>query len=276
MKRYFSSLAKSGLVVLGVMLLQACQQFPDPKDYFPLEKGLKWHYRVSEQLVGQDSRDKEREHRFSIENLGEIALGGEFADQEVSIRRTSDDTEYYILKNDDGVYRIGKRTQVELKPRFDKEMRTILPIAAVQAAATGTPLTSTVVEEMGSENEAFAVKNKGLHWYLETQPYILHATSSHSLPDPKERRFNLAFDVISTTAEVRVPAGMFKNCIQLQGKGAISFYADPRIGYQEVIITQTEWYAPGVGLVKLVREEPLNLEIYKGGHIHFELTRFEQ
>ncbi len=275
MNDYLFYLLKAGLIVLGICALQACQQSPDSKDYFPLEKGLKWHYRVSEQRVGREWRDQEQEYPFSIENLGEIALGGEYADQDVSVRRTSDDTEYYILKNDDGVYRIGKRTQVELKPRFDPEMRTIIPIAAIQAAATGASLTSTAIEELGSENEAFAVKNRGLHWYLETQPYLLHATSSHSLPDPKERRFNLAFDVISTAAEVRVPAGTFKNCIQIQGKGAISFYADPRIGYQEVIITQTEWYAPGVGLVKLIREEPLHLEMYKGGRIYFELTRFE-
>ena len=53
-------------------------------------------------------------------------------------------------------------------------------------------------------------------------------------------------------------------------------YVDPRLGYQDILLTQKEWYAPGVGLVKLIREEPLDLPMFKGGSIMMELEKYER
>ncbi|MCU7946598.1 MAG: hypothetical protein KZQ72_08155, partial [Candidatus Thiodiazotropha sp. (ex Cardiolucina cf. quadrata)] len=40
---------------------------------------------------------------------------------------------------------------------------------------------------------------------------------------------------------------------------------------EEILINTTEWYAPGVGLVKLLREEPLDNDVFAGGHVLLEL-----
>ena len=51
--------------------------------------------------------------------------------------------------------------------------------------------------------------------------------------------------------------------------------ADARIGASEVPITQTEWYAPGVGLVLLEREEKLDTLQIVGGKVRMQLLSFE-
>lgn len=35
-------------------------------------------------------------------------------------------------------------------------------------------------------------------------------------------------------------------------------------GYRDIQIRTTEWHAPGIGLVKLVREEPLDTDVFQG------------
>jgi len=52
------------------------------------------------------------------------------------------------------------------------------------------------------------------------------------------------------------------------------FYADASAGYQEILINHSEWYAPGVGLVKLERDEPLDTSIMKGGKVTMVLSSF--
>ena len=64
--------------------------------------------------------------------------------------------------------------------------------------------------------------------------------------------------------------------LRVEGSAQLSLYSDARLGYQEIPIKTTEWYAPGVGLVKLVREEPLDTEVFEGGTITLALARFEE
>jgi hypothetical protein len=73
-----------------------------------------------------------------------------------------------------------------------------------------------------------------------------------------------------------VPAGRFEKCLRLEGTGLLHVLADARVGASEVPVTHTEWYAPGVGLVKLVRSETLDTQAIVGGTITMELTAFER
>ena len=49
-------------------------------------------------------------------------------------------------------------------------------------------------------------------------------------------------------------------------------YADPVVGWRELPLTTTEWYCAGVGLVKLVREEPAESTFLTGGTLTMELV----
>ncbi len=232
------------LILASLALLTACQPKIPADDYFPLHKGVTWHYQVDEDLT-----DKRSSRYFSIENLGTVSLSRKYENQTVSVRRTSDGTHYFILDAEDGRFRVAKQTVVELKPHFDQKERKILPH---QSDLT-----------IGSS------------WASEGRTYTLHSTPSYAVPDPDDIRFNMEYEITSVTDRVQVPAGEFKNCVRVEGRATFSLYVDPRLGYRDIHITQTEWYAPGVGLVKLLREEPLNLEIFKGGSIRFELVEFE-
>ncbi|MCP4595449.1 hypothetical protein [Neptuniibacter sp.] len=235
---------KSLLVLILLGALSACQSDIPENDYFPLHKGVVWHYEVTNQWADQVDIEQ-----FSITNLGPVQMSGDYADQPVSVRRSSDGTDYYILQDDTGSHRIGKRTVVELKPVIDKAERKILP--------------------------GYADLEEGRFWTLESQPFILRGTGFHSLPDPSLKKFTMTNEITEVDATVTVPAGTFSGCVVITGVGIISIYADPRLGYQDIEIVQTEWYAPGVGLVKLLREEPMDLPMFKGGTVSFELERFE-
>lgn len=235
---------KSGLSSLLLwpifLLLSSCSQTPDDSDYFPLQEGMRWEYRYQ-----IDSGDQLEEGHFSMQNLGKASLG----DLSATVRRTSDGTDYYVVQLDDGLYRYAQRTVVEIKPRMDEVPRMILPMLNTE--------------------------NKNRSWSSLTKAYTITRTGPNAeLASENDTRFNMVYEVAEQGVEVTVPAGTFKNCLLVLGRAKISIYADPRIGFVEVDITTREWYAPGVGLVRLVREEPLKTFIFSGGSYTFELADF--
>ncbi len=232
------------IMALCLVFLAGCDKQIPETDYFPLQEGLQWHYKVTTSLTGQRSSTKE----FQISNLGPASLKGEYEGEPVSIRHTSDGTDYYILQDDTGTYRIGKRTLIEYEPRFDESLVRVIP--------------------------NYEDLETGRNWSSETKPYLLYSTPGYATNDPKNQRLNMSYELAATDEKITVTAGTFDNCIRIEGSSEISLYADPRLGTKTISITQTEWYAPGVGLIKLIRKEPLDLNMFKGGQIVFELTDF--
>lgn len=227
------------LLLFCLPLLHACGK-PAADDYFPLDKGLRWEYQVSvEQPQRSDSR------QLIIENVGEATLKGTSA----SIRRTSDGTDYYIARKDDGLYRIAKRTLVELTPQPDEPPRMVLPLPTAQS--------------------------KGKTWSSITMPYLIERVyeGGHNLY-ANGLRFPMTYTVEGVDERVDVPAGSFSHCVLVEGQAELTLYADPRKGDSQIQITTREWYAPGIGLVKLERDEPLDTDVYKGGKMTLDLTKF--
>jgi len=52
-------------------------------------------------------------------------------------------------------------------------------------------------------------------------------------------------------------------------------FADPVVGWRDLPLTTTEWYCKGVGLVRVVREEPAASTFLSGGTLTMELTSWE-
>lgn len=226
-------------ILLCLPLLHACGK-PAADDYFPLGEGLRWEYRVS---VEQPHRSEIRP--FSIENVGETTFKG----AAVRIRRSSDGTDYYISHQDDGLYRIAKRTLVELAPQPDAPPRMVLPLPTAQS--------------------------KGKTWSSVTMPYLIERVyeGGHNLY-ASGLRFPMTYTVVGLDESVEVPAGSFSHCVLVEGQAELTLYADPRTGDSHIQVTTREWYAPGVGLVKLERDEPLDTDVYKGGKMTLELMKF--
>ena len=226
--------------LLLCLILQACDK-PASDDYFPLNKGLHWEYQLTiEHPQRLDTRT------LIIETQGQTTL----KEQAVSVRTTSDGTDYYIARQADGFYRLAKRTLVESQPQLDSTPRMVLPLPIAQA--------------------------KGKTWSAISQPYLIERVfEGQDVMTADALQFPMTYSVLSLDETVELPAGTFNHCVLVEGQTDLSLYADARTGNSIVPITTREWYAPGVGLVKLEREEPLDTDVYKGGKIVMELVRFE-
>ncbi|MEQ9108910.1 MAG: hypothetical protein RLO04_15710 [Limnobacter sp.] len=212
-------------------------------DYFPLEAGMQWQYSLN--YVKSDGKNNTQ---LGIRTIGESAFKTEEGEVKGAVRRTSDGTDYFIQERDDGFYRVGKRVIVETKPQADKSARLILP--------KGRNL------------------RVGYTWTLDTSPYVAHWMPPFMEANASIKPFDMVYEIASLDDTVETPAGVFQKCVRIDGMGKMVFYADASAGYQEILINHSEWYAPGVGLVKLEREEPLNTSIMKGGKVSMLLTGF--
>lgn len=227
-------------ILCCLSLLQACDK-PATDDYFPLNQGLRWEYQLT-----IEHPERLETKALSIESAGETT----FKNQTVSIRQTSDGTDYYLARQADGIYRVAKRTLVESKPQPDAIPRMVLPLPIAQA--------------------------KGKTWSAISQPYLIERVfEGMDVMTADSLQFPMTYSVLSLDETVELPAGKFSHCVLVEGQTDLSLYADARTGHSTVPITTREWYAPGVGLVKLEREEPLNTEVYKGGKMVMELLQFE-
>lgn len=226
-------------LVLATTLLAACGGDRASTPYFPLQPGARWDYEVHEQnKVGAAS------HTLSIRNLDPVR----HEDHRYARRLASDGNEYWLSLEADVLTRVGVRSAIDAAPRMDDKPRTVmqLPPAA------------------------------GQWWEVETRPYILERVEPfrERFSQDDSKRIALHMKVAALDETVEVPAGRFEKCLKLEGTGLLNVLADARIGASEVPITHTEWYAPGVGLVKLVRTEVLDTQAIVGGTITMELTDF--
>ncbi|MSR13371.1 MAG: hypothetical protein EXR86_02185 [Gammaproteobacteria bacterium] len=73
---------------------------------------------------------------------------------------------------------------------------------------------------------------------------------------------------------ISIPAGSFAGCLRLTLTGQRTVRIDRGNAYAEVVVTQKEWYAPAVGLVKLVRTERSTSRFLRDGLYRQQLLEF--
>ena len=234
--RYICSL------IVGMIVLTACTPSIDKDDYFPLQEGVKWHYIVSEQ-----DTDTLEPYDFFIENLGKTkkTLSDKYFDMPVHVRRDANGTKYYILDSEDGIFRIAQQHIIDSDLGYDDPERMVLP---------------------SPDNY-----DSGDTWYSQSRTYALRGSAVDTVPDTEDIYIDMEYEIDALNASINVPAGQFNGCIVVIGRASFSLYADPKLGYIDIEIKQTEWYAPGVGLVKILREEPKEAGLFYGGSIVYEL-----
>ncbi|MEW8506408.1 MAG: hypothetical protein AB2598_06865 [Candidatus Thiodiazotropha sp.] len=232
------SITRSTLPFL--LLLASCSNPSiDRFSYFPLAQGMQWDY-----LVTSHVGDSIKYSDFSI-HTGEKEL---IAGIPYSVRITSDGTRYYIAKNSKGIYRHAKRTLIESRPSIDDSPHWVLMY----------PL------------------KKGSQWSNPTYPFVLRRVYPYEERLTRGMMLKMSYQIAAEDETVVVPAGRFENCIRVEGEANLTLYADANTGYEEILINTIEWYAPGVGLVKLLREEPLANDIFAGGHLTYELLALQR
>lgn len=241
-RRCAPPLRRLAILVLASILawLSACDVGGSSKSYFPLDEGRAWTYRVTKNLDEATEPDI-HELSFSMKGVETLESGP-------AQRRHSDEGgDYYLRSDDQGIYRVGSRDVLEVKPKPDNPPRFVLK-------------TPYVV---------------GTQWQALTVPYILQRRNEV----PKEVRYSskpimMVYAIAALDQKVETAAGSFDKCIKVVGEAKIRLYVDAQFNWREIPLFTSEWYCPGVGLVKLERLETSPSRFMRGGTQTLELVNY--
>lgn len=231
---------RSAAALCLLLPLAACNAPPAGTSLFPLEAGRQWTYDVS---IEREGGIVEHETQ-SFSTLGEERL----VDLTAWRRRSDSGVDYWLRADDSGIYRVASKSDLDADPVPDKERRYVLK----------TPHTV------------------GTQWQAPTTAYLLQRRQEF----PREIRhthpvipMSYAIEAVSETVSTR--AGRFEGCLRVKGAALLMLFADPVAGWTNMPLTTTEWYCPGVGLVKLERQEPAKSAFLTGGTLTMELTSWQ-
>ena len=235
-------LRNSAAAVLAAVTLGACKpQAHTAVEFFPLHGGARWDYRVTETTTRWQNEDS-----LTLQSLG----ARRYRNDDFHVRVNQHGTEYYLGVDERGVFRVGKRTLTEPDVTFDASPRFVLKY----------PL------------------DVGQRWLADSHPYVIERMQPFREEFSRTISFQMIYTVESTTETVTVPAGEFRNCVKVSGEGKAVLLAElakARYGAHEAEIDTIEWYAPGVGLVKLERLESFPNRLFVDGKLTMELTSYE-
>ncbi|WP_247661231.1 hypothetical protein [Ideonella alba] len=225
--------------LMACALLAGCSK-PPGTELFPLDDGHRWTYQVRSEY---ENNTTETETRV-LRSLGRDSL----ADGSAWHRRSDDGIDYWLRSDDTGIFRVATKSDLDDEPKKDALPRYVLK--APLAVGTGWQATTT----------AYLLRRR-----QEFPPEIRH--SHPSIP--------MNYTIEALGEAVKTAAGDFSGCLRVRGIATLRLFADPVVGWKDMPLTTREWYCPGVGLVKLVREEPANSTFLTGGTLTMELTEWQ-
>ncbi|MDE2455169.1 MAG: hypothetical protein KGL43_16390 [Burkholderiales bacterium] len=221
-------------------LLCACQGPAPGTSYFPLDAGHRWRYDLATEREAGGVEHEE----LVLETLGQQ----EFAGQPAWVRRSETGVDYFLRADASGIYRVASRLDVEAEPLKDAAPRYVLK----------APL------KVGTE------------WQADTNAYVLQRRQEFP---PEIRNTHapvmMTYTIAALGQGVDTRAGHFGDCLRVNGRALLRLFADAVSGWRDLPLTTTEWYCKGVGLVKVVREEPANSTFLSGGTMTLELTEWK-
>jgi hypothetical protein len=218
----------------------ACSAPPPGVSHFPLDAGHRWVYDVKTEW---ENNVVEHETRV-LTTHGAQTLEGSSAFR----RRSDSGVDYWLRADDSGIYRVATKSDIDAEPKLDAAKRYVLK----------TPL---------------AV---GTGWQSTTTAYLLQRRQDF----PREIRHThptvpMTYTIEAVGQALPTRAGTFNNCLRVKGVSTLRLYADPVVGWKDMLLQTTEWYCQGVGLVRLVREEPAQSTFLTGGTQTLELVEWQ-
>lgn len=241
----FSIRITIGLVL--PLLLAACGGDSQAR-YFPLEQGMSWRY-----VVQSTTMDGTETQKYVIQAGEPRSWQGET----LPVRVTLAGSRLFYRVNEKGVFRVATQRPDAAKPTaVSDDRRTVLRY----------PL------------------EPGTAWQETSETVTLYRTGP---PQRSEYHIkvpvNLEYTIQAANDSVKVPAGRFTNCLRIRAEGVKRQYdAGNYVGRTDITVEQTDWYAPGIGLVKSVRKESTSNKVLNhgsmqtfAGSLTFELESFE-
>ena len=205
------------------------------ESYFPLRPGWRWEYALHITTADGASRA-----RYFLTNLQPFRIGGTVT----MPRRTPAGETYFYVEDAGGVQRVAE-------------------LMAGQALKTYAAPQTVLQYPLAA----------GRHWRANTRTAVLQVIShTEGKLYRVETPLTLNYVVDSTDDTVTVPAGRFVHCLRVRAQGKTVADLRRHLGVIEVRVTSTQWYAPGVGLVKAKRKEVAPFSTLPAGEYDMELA----
>lgn len=234
----FPGAAAPGVLTLALLaaLLAGCG---DDHAFEPLAPGHWWVYAIDARIL-----DEPRHSRYVARNVATGELDG----VPVVARRAQASSVDYLHRGEDGVTRRAHRRGRHGALSFDQPPRVLLPADPVPGTRWSVPSTLALIE-----SRTFARADRVI---VRRYPVTLEKTLS------------------ARDATTEVPAGTFGDCLLVTGQGRTSVRTDRGNASASVTVTTREWYAPGIGLVRLERDETSTSPFLKNGHQRWALLDY--
>jgi hypothetical protein len=226
------------LPIVLALILTGCSE--KDSTYYPLTAGRWWYYAVADTIL-----DEARSSRFLALNMGRAHSS---VHDKVFVQMVQAHGADFLRADGAGIARVAHLRQGMRVPREDPEPRIILPGQIVV----------------------------GTHWQTTTTLGLAESRTFEPRDRLVPRRLALVLNkqIVALDDAVEVAAGRFLACLRIEGIGAIEVPTDRGNSTATVDVHTREWYARGVGLVKLEREEISTSTFIKGGRQAWELVDF--
>ena len=211
---------------LFLLILISCSE--KQSNYFPLDNINSWTYSV-EIIPEVENRILYKKTNTAI---GKKKIIIDNKEKKIFPILREDGTTFFYEITDQGVYRKGVKYLKNNKINID-DGRIVLPSEI------------KVNKTWSNDSKTFLI--------LRRYPYYDYKATTN---------FKIDYKIVSLKETVKTPSGIFKDCILIKGEGQTNFIGDSEIGSIGIKITSEEWYSKRVGLIKMVREEKTDTDLF--------------
>ena len=213
--------------ILFLFVLIGCSE--NNHNYFPLGKIKSWSYKIEI----EPEVDKKKIYKKINLSLGKkkLEIGGKKESLYPFLRE--DGSLFFYKPKKNGIFRNGFAFAKDKNIKQEKQERMVLPF----------PI--RIGKKWSVDSKTYLI--------LKRYPYYDYRATTN---------FTIDYEIISTNEIISTPIGKFQNCILIRVIGNTKFIGDSEIGSIAINILSEEWYAKGVGLVKSVRVEKTDSDLF--------------
>lgn len=211
---------------LFLLFLISCSE--KQSNYFPLDNINSWTYSV-EIIPEVENRILYKKTNTAI---GKKKIIIDNKEKKIFPILREDGTTFFYEITDQGIYRKGVKYLKNNKINLD-DGRIVLPSDI------------KVNKTWSNDSKTFLI--------LRRYPYYDYKATTN---------FKIDYRILSLKETVKTPSGIFEDCILIKGEGQTNFIGDSEIGSIGIKITSEEWYSKRVGLIKMVREEKTDTDLF--------------
>lgn len=211
---------------LFLLILISCSE--KQSNYFPLDNINSWTYSV-EIIPEVENRILYKKTNTAI---GKKKIIIDNKEKKIFPILREDGTTFFYEITDQGIYRKGVKYLKNNKINLD-DGRIVLPSDI------------KVNKTWSNDSKTFLI--------LRRYPYYDYKATTN---------FKIDYRILSLKETVKTPSGIFEDCILIKGEGQTNFIGDSEIGSIGIKITSEEWYSKRVGLIKMVREEKTDTDLF--------------